>query len=162
MAKKTKVEFEDMSKEELIKKCYTYKDNLFIANQKIKSLNSELEIIRVVLSTRNIPNKLRICMDETLSYIEEVERMKIKERKEKMKPEFEIDDNVIIVDYVDDQPVYIDDFVIQIIISKDDIEYLFENVSRPVSIHSKRLFKYSYNKEQELKNNGYVRTCSLI
>lgn len=79
-----------------------------------------------------------------------------------MKPEFEIDDNVIIVDYVDDQPVYIDDFVIQIIISKDDIEYLFENVSRPVSIHSKRLFKYSYNKEQELKNNGYVRTCSLI
>lgn len=83
MAKKTKVEFEDMSKEELIKKCYTYKDNLFIANQKIKSLNSELEIIRVVLSTRNIPNKLRICMDETLSYMKEIERMKIKEKERK-------------------------------------------------------------------------------
>lgn len=81
MPKKVKVKFEEMSKEELIKKCYTYKDNLFIANQKIKSLNSELEIIRVVLSERNIPNKLRICMDETLSYIEEVERMKIKERE---------------------------------------------------------------------------------
>lgn len=81
MPKKVKVKFEEMSKEELIKKCYTYKDNLFIANQKIKSLNSEVEIIRVVLSERNIPNKLRICMDETLSYIEEVERMKIKERE---------------------------------------------------------------------------------
>lgn len=79
-----------------------------------------------------------------------------------MMPVFEIDENVIIVDYVDDEPVYMTDFVIQIIINRDDEEYLFENVSRPVHLKSKRLFKYSLKKEQELKDNGYRKVCNLI
>ena len=79
-----------------------------------------------------------------------------------MDSKFEIDENVIIVDYVDDEPVYMTDFVIQIIISKDDEEYLFENVSRPVRLKSKRLFKYSFKKVQELKDKGYREVCSLI
>lgn len=78
-----------------------------------------------------------------------------------MKPQFEIDEDIIIIDYIDEQNVYIIDSVIQIIISKENIEYLFENVSRPISCKSKRLFKYSYNNLQELKNNGYVKVASL-
>ena len=78
-----------------------------------------------------------------------------------MKPKFEIDENVIIIDYIDEQNVYMIDYVIQIIINRDDIEYLFENVSRPISCKSKRLFKYSYDKLQELKNNGYIKIISL-
>lgn len=73
---------------------------------------------------------------------------------------FEIDENVIIVDYVDGASVYMTDFIIQIIINKDDIEYLFENVSRPVS--SKRVIKYSTSKENELLRNGYVKVVNLI
>lgn len=73
---------------------------------------------------------------------------------------FEIDENVIIVDYVDGACVYMTDFIIQIIINSDDIEYLFENVSRPVS--SKRVIKYSSSKENKLLINGYVKVVNLI
>lgn len=79
-----------------------------------------------------------------------------------MDSKFEIDENVIITDYVDDELVYITDFVVQIIISRDDEEYLFENVSRPVRLKSKRLFKYSLKKVQQLKEMGYKEVCSLI
>lgn len=79
-----------------------------------------------------------------------------------MESKFEIDENVIITDCVDDELVYMTDFVIQIIISKEDEEYLFENVSRPVRLKSKRLFKYSAKKVQELKEMGYREVCSLI
>ena len=47
-----------------------------------------------------------------------------------MESKFEIDENVIITDYVDDELVYMTDFVIQIIISKDDEEYLFDKSVR--------------------------------
>jgi hypothetical protein len=86
MKKKHINNIEDMSKEQLITKCYTYKNNLYIANEKIKSLTKELELARVVLSERRLTEKLRICMEETLSYMKEIERMKIKER-EKMQGE---------------------------------------------------------------------------
>lgn len=79
-----------------------------------------------------------------------------------MESKFEIDENVIITDYVDDELVYMTDFVVQIIISRDDEEYLFENVSRPVRLKSKRLFKYSLKKVQQLKEMGYKEVCSLI
>lgn len=82
MAKKVKAQFEDMSKEELIKKCYTYKDDLRVTNEKIKSLNSELKIMKAIVSQMTLPHKLQVCMEETLSYMEEIERIK---RKEKMK-----------------------------------------------------------------------------
>ena len=79
-----------------------------------------------------------------------------------MESKFEIDENVIITDFVDDELVYMTDFVVQIIISRDDEEYLFENVSRPVRLKSKRLFKYSLKKVQQLKEMGYKEVCSLI
>lgn len=77
-----------------------------------------------------------------------------------MKPEFEIDENVIIVDFVDDTCVYMTDFVVQIIIDRDCVQYLFENVSRPVN--AKRVLKYSSKKENELLANGYIKVCNLI
>lgn len=86
MKKKHINNIEDMSKEELIVKCYTYKNNLHIANEKIKSLSKEVELYKVVLSERRLTEKMRICMEETLSYMKEIERMKIKER-EMMKSE---------------------------------------------------------------------------
>ena len=79
-----------------------------------------------------------------------------------MESKFEIDENVIIIDYVDDELVYMTDFVIQIIISKDDEEYLFENVSRPVRLKSNRLFKYSLEKVKKLREMGYKEVCNLI
>ena len=79
-----------------------------------------------------------------------------------MESKFEIDENVIITDYVDDEFVYMTDFVVQIIISRDDEEYLFENVSRPVRLKSKRLFKYSLKKVKQLKEMGYKEVCNLI
>ncbi len=81
MKKKHINNIEDMSKEELIVKCYTYKNNLHIANEKIKSLSKEVELYKVVLSERRLTEKMRICMEETLSYMKEIERMKIKERE---------------------------------------------------------------------------------
>lgn len=81
MKKKHINNIEDMSKEQLITKCYTYKNNLYIANQKIISLTRELELLKVVLSERRLTEKMRICMEETLSYMKEIERMKIKERE---------------------------------------------------------------------------------
>ena len=81
MKKKHTNNLEDMSRDELVVKCYTYKNNLHIANEKIKSLTKELELARVVLSERRLTEKLRICMEETLSYMKEIERMKIKERE---------------------------------------------------------------------------------
>ena len=82
MAKKIKAQFEDMSKKELIKKCYAYKDDLRVTNEKIKSLSGELKIMKAIVSQMTLPHKLQVCMEETLSYMEEIERMK---RKEKMK-----------------------------------------------------------------------------
>ena len=79
-----------------------------------------------------------------------------------MESKFEIDENVIITDCVDDELVYMTDFVVQIIISKDNEEYLFENVSRPVRLKSNRLFKYSLKKVQSLEEMGYKEVCNLI
>ena len=78
MKKKHINNLEDMSRDELIVKCYTYKNNLHIANEKIKSLSKEVELYKVVLSERRLTEKLRICMEETLSYMKEIERMKTK------------------------------------------------------------------------------------
>ena len=79
--KKKKVELEELTKEELIAKCQNQKESLKVANDKIQSLSKELEIIRVVLSERRLSEKLRICMEETLSYVEEVERLKKEKEK---------------------------------------------------------------------------------
>ena len=83
MKKKHINNLEDMSRDELIVKCYTYKNNLHIANEKIKSLSKEVELYKVVLSERRLTEKLRICMEETLSYMKEIERMKTKESEGK-------------------------------------------------------------------------------
>lgn len=77
-----------------------------------------------------------------------------------MTPKFEIDENVIITDFVDDEYVYITDFVEQIIINRYGIEYIFKNVSRPVS--HKRVFAYTFEKEKELLNKGYKKVYNLI
>ena len=74
--KKKKVELEELTKEELVAKCQNQKESLKVANDKIQSLSKELELVRVVLS-----EKLRICMEETLSYVEEVERLKNEKEK---------------------------------------------------------------------------------
>ena len=79
MAKKIRKNLEDLSREELLTICNVYKVGLSVANEKLKSKSRELEIIKVVLSQRNIPSKVKVCMDETIAYIKEIEKLKIKE-----------------------------------------------------------------------------------
>ena len=79
MAKKIRKNLEDLSREELLAICNVYKVGLSVANEKLKSKSRELEIIKVVLSQRNIPSKVKVCMDETIAYIKEIEKLKIKE-----------------------------------------------------------------------------------
>lgn len=76
--------------------------------------------------------------------------------------DFNIDEKVIITDYVDDEKVYTIDVVRQIVISKDDEEYIFDRISRPVHLSSNRLFKYTIDNELKLMKDGYGYVHNLI
>ncbi len=75
---KDKKPFEEMQKDELVAKCKRQQESLRIATNKIKSLTRELEIVRTVISERRLSQKLVACMEETLSYMREVEYYKKK------------------------------------------------------------------------------------
>lgn len=72
-----------MTKEELKEKCYNQQTEIKRLKDKIKQLNKELEIKNICLSQKTIPNKIKIYMEETLAYIEEVERFKKKYESDK-------------------------------------------------------------------------------
>jgi tRNA A37 threonylcarbamoyladenosine dehydratase len=75
---KKQVIFEELSKEELIEKCYNYKENIKILNEKIKQLNKKINVFEIEMSNRTQSNKIKLYMQETMSYIDEIERLKKK------------------------------------------------------------------------------------
>lgn len=75
---KKQVIFEELSKQELIEKCYNYKENIKILNEKIKQLNKKINVFEIEMSNRTQSNKIKLYMQETMSYIDEIERLKKK------------------------------------------------------------------------------------
>ena len=79
MAKKKQIPLEEMTREELIQKCGNQREQIKTLNQVLQSRQKELEIYKVCLSERPLNQKLQICMEETLAYMDEIEKLKNKE-----------------------------------------------------------------------------------
>ena len=72
---------EELSKEELIKKCLNQRTLIQELQDKIKKLSKEVELKDVAMSSMKLNRKLDIYMSETLSYMEDIEYMKRKVKK---------------------------------------------------------------------------------
>lgn len=79
MAKKKQIPLDEMTREELIQKCENQREQIKTLNQVLQSRQKELEIYKVCLSERPLNQKLQICMEETLAYMDEIEKLKNKE-----------------------------------------------------------------------------------
>lgn len=79
MAKKKQIPLDEMTREELIQKCKNQREQIKTLNQVLQSRQKELEIYKVCLSERPLNSKLQICMEETLAYMDEIEKLKNKE-----------------------------------------------------------------------------------
>lgn len=76
-----------LTKEQLIKKVLNQKESLSAANSKIIELSKRLEMFEIATSQMPIHRKVQICMDETLSYVEECSRLLTKLRSLGVKDE---------------------------------------------------------------------------
>lgn len=72
---------EELSREELIKKCLNQRALIQELQDKIKKLSKEVELKDVAMSSMKLNRKLDIYMSETLSYMEDIEYMKRKVKK---------------------------------------------------------------------------------
>lgn len=79
MAKKRQIPLDEMTREELIQKCENQREQIKTLNQVLQSRQKELELYKVCLSERPLNQKLQICMEETLAYMDEIEKLKNKE-----------------------------------------------------------------------------------
>lgn len=80
MAKKKRIPLDKMMREELIQKCENQREQIKTLNQVLQSRQKELELYKVCFSERPLNSKLQICMEETLAYMDEIEKLK-KRRK---------------------------------------------------------------------------------
>lgn len=76
MAKKEQKPLEELTKEELIKKCLNQRNNIQQLQATLERTQKELKFKDAMYSNISLPHKLQIAMLETLSYINEVERFK--------------------------------------------------------------------------------------
>lgn len=86
MSKKQLVSLEDLSKEELLQKCKNQRYVIARLNEIANILRKKCELYELVMSRRPLDQKIRVCINETLSYMEEIEEIKkekINEIKEK-------------------------------------------------------------------------------
>ena len=74
--KKKKKEIEDISYEELLKKCQNQQASLKIANDKIKSLSRKVALYEEIFSNSKISTKVIVAAEETLSCFDEIEFLK--------------------------------------------------------------------------------------
>lgn len=74
--KKKKKEIEDLSYEELLKKCQNQQESLKIANDKIKSLSRKVALYEEIFSNSKISIKVMVAAEETLSCFDEIESLK--------------------------------------------------------------------------------------
>lgn len=79
--KKVQVPLEELSKEELIKKCYNQRELIKKLQDGGKYLLTLNELLKVEYGNMTIPHKVKIAYDETFSYMEDVERLKNEIRK---------------------------------------------------------------------------------
>lgn len=78
MAKKKQKELSELSQEELLKKCENQRIELIRLKSLLETKTKENEVLRVGLSERSMTEKMRICINETLSLIDDVEELKKK------------------------------------------------------------------------------------
>ena len=76
MPKEKFIPLEKLSKNDLIKKCENQKQLIQNLVDKNKRLQDQCNILRLVVSNASIDHKLMVCMQETMSYIDDVEDLK--------------------------------------------------------------------------------------
>lgn len=76
MAKKKQKELCELSQDELLKKCENQRVEIARLKGLLENKTKENEILRVALSERPMTEKMRICINETLSLLDDVEELK--------------------------------------------------------------------------------------
>ena len=76
MAIKQQKPLEELTKEELIKKCLNQRNNIQQLQATLEKTQREFSLHKAMHSDMSLPHKLQIAMNETLSYINEIERFK--------------------------------------------------------------------------------------
>lgn len=77
MAKKKKeVDLSTLTKEELIKKIENQRGANADLSKKVKELSRENDFLREMYSSTTVSKRVQIAMEETMSLMEDVERMK--------------------------------------------------------------------------------------
>lgn len=77
MAKKKKeVDLSTLTKEELIKKIENQRGANADLSKKVKELSRENDFLREMYSSTTVSKRVQIAMDETMSLMEDVERLK--------------------------------------------------------------------------------------
>lgn len=74
--KKQAIPLEDLTREELITKCYNQRKLIKDLQDAGKFLMRANEVYRAMVSQMNLPHKLKVCMDETMSLFDDVEQLK--------------------------------------------------------------------------------------
>lgn len=83
MAKKESKSLESLTKAELISKCQNQKETIKRLQAKIEDvslLERKIGILELAYKDMKIDHKLRICMNETLSLMNDIEKLKQKNR----------------------------------------------------------------------------------
>ena len=76
MPKREKKPLEELSKEELIIKCLNQRANIQLLQIKQEKLERENVLYKEMYSNIPLSAKVKVAMQETMSYINEVERLK--------------------------------------------------------------------------------------
>lgn len=74
--KKQAIPLEELTREELITKCYNQRKLIKDLQGAGKFLMRANEVYRAMVSQMNLPHKLKVCMDETMSLFDDVEQLK--------------------------------------------------------------------------------------
>lgn len=74
--KKQAIPLEELTREELITKCYNQRKLIKDLQDAGKFLMRANEVYRAMVSQMNLPHKLKVCMDETMSLFDDVEQLK--------------------------------------------------------------------------------------
>lgn len=76
MAKKKQTPLEDLTKDELIKKCLNQRENIKQLQDKLKQIETKCDLLQTYMSSKSSRTKIDIYMEETLSFMEDIEELK--------------------------------------------------------------------------------------
>mgnify|MGYP003289473940 CR=1 FL=1 len=74
--KKQAIPLEELTREELITKCYNQRKLIKDLQDAGKFLMRANKVYRAMVSQMNLPHKLKVCLDETMSLFDDVEQLK--------------------------------------------------------------------------------------